>query len=295
MWIACASNLVHNITVRKVAKVLTVRQLLSTYCVVALSTSSCFRLSDRSFLLSPFHHINKVNAFIPTTSSFPIYQCKLALPSNFLKMSTSTSDEPQSKHVLVPIADGSEEIETACITDTLVRFGAKVTVASVKSNQDLVCIMSRGLKVMADCTIDDAAATSELWDMIVLPGGMPGAEHLRDCTTLQTLLQSHAVRNQKYCGAMCAAPAVVLASSSPSLLSQLSTSSPTTVTCYPAPAFRTKLAETGAAVSDDDVVVSGNIVTSQGPSTALAFSLKLGEILYGVEKRNEIAKAMLTV
>jgi 4-methyl-5(b-hydroxyethyl)-thiazole monophosphate biosynthesis len=213
-------------------------------------------------------------------------------------MSTSTNDEKQSKHVLVPIADGSEEIETACITDTLTRFGAKVTVASVKPDQDLVCIMSRGLKVMADCTIDDAAATSELWDMIVLPGGMPGAEHLRDCATLQTLLHSHTVQKQKVCGAICAAPAVVLASLSPSLISQLPQSLPsvtTTATCYPAPAFRTKLAEAGAVISDDNVVVSNNIVTSQGPATALAFSLKLGEVLYGVEKRNEIAAAMLTV
>ena len=52
-----------------------------------------------------------------------------------------------TKRVLVPIADDSEEIETTCITDTLTRFGAEVVVASVKANGDLLCKMSRGIKV----------------------------------------------------------------------------------------------------------------------------------------------------
>jgi protein deglycase len=89
------------------------------------------------------------------------------------------------KSVLVPIADGSEEIETTCITDTLTRFGADVTVASVQSS--LVCTMSRGIKILADCTIAEAAMKE--WDLIALPGGMPGAEHLRDSKVLIDLLK----------------------------------------------------------------------------------------------------------
>lgn len=65
--------------------------------------------------------------------------------SSFLRMSSSDSDV--KKRVLVPIADDSEEIETTCITDTLTRFGAEVVVASVKPNGELVCKMSRGVKV----------------------------------------------------------------------------------------------------------------------------------------------------
>lgn len=60
---------------------------------------------------------------------------------------TSSLSMTSAKRVLVPIADDSEEIETTCITDTLVRFGAKVVVASVKPDGDLVCKMSRGVKV----------------------------------------------------------------------------------------------------------------------------------------------------
>lgn len=62
-------------------------------------------------------------------------------------------------------------------------------------------------------------------------------------------------------------------------------------TCYPAPKFREAL----PTVSEEDVVVSGNLVTSQGPGTALRFALQLGEELYGSEKREQIAKEMLAV
>lgn len=82
-----------------------------------------------------------------------------------------SSSSEIKKRVLVPIANGSEEIETTCITDTLVRFGAHVTIASVDDN-NLTCKMSRGINVVADTTMTKAA--QEEWDLIVLPGGMPG-------------------------------------------------------------------------------------------------------------------------
>lgn len=67
--------------------------------------------------------------------------------SRVFASSSSTSSLQMSKRVLVPIGDGSEEIETTCVTDTLTRFGADVTVASVMPRDDLVCTMSRGIKV----------------------------------------------------------------------------------------------------------------------------------------------------
>ena len=62
-------------------------------------------------------------------------------------MSSNTIEGEIKKRVLVPIAEDSEEIETTCITDVLARFGAEVVVASVKADGDLVCKMSRGIKV----------------------------------------------------------------------------------------------------------------------------------------------------
>lgn len=184
-----------------------------------------------------------------------------------------------TKKVLVPIADDSEEIETSCIQDTLVRFGADVTVASVKPGGELLCKLSRGLLVQAHTTIAEAA--KESWDLIVLPGGMPGAEHLRDSEELQDLLKQHVAASKTY-GAVCAAPAVVLSSKGYIPDGAMAT-------CFPAPKFR----DTLKLPSDDRVVVQGNMITSQGPGTSLEFALTLGETLFGKEKRDEIAKQLL--
>jgi len=139
--------------------------------------------------------------------------------------------------VLVPIADDSEEIETSCITDVLVRAGIEVrcagasrpmfpglsarcharsgrwmpeqvTVASVMPEGRLQCKMARGLKIVADVPI--AACVGREWDAIALPGGMPGAKHLSECAPLVELLKAQAAAN-KTTGAVCAAPAIVLA------------------------------------------------------------------------------------
>jgi len=195
--------------------------------------------------------------------------------TSFLTM--STSGEAAKKRVLVPIGNGSEEIETTCITDTLTRFGAEVVVASVMPDGDLVCKMSRNIKFLADVTMKDAA--TEEWDLIALPGGMPGAEHLRDCKDLVALLEKQKSQGKLY-AAVCAAPAVALASNG--LIEG-------SATCFPVPAFRAALPE----ASDDAVVVTKNLVTSQGPGTALKFALQLGEEMFGKEKADEIAAQML--
>lgn len=201
---------------------------------------------------------------------------------------TAASMSVATKKVLIPIADGSEEIETACITDTLTRFGATVTVASAmptNSNGLLVCTMSRGLKVVADCTMDEAAAkggSSDYWDLIVLPGGMPGATHLRDCDPLIRLLKAQKESGKLY-AAICASPAVVLATHG--LID-----ADAKATCYPAPQF---LAQLGSQGSSESVVTSNNLITGQGPASALDFALQLGQTMYGKEKRDTIAKEML--
>ena len=89
-----------------------------------------------------------------------------------------------SKKVLVPIADGIEEIEAVCIIDVLRRAGADVTVASVDGLQ---VTASRGVKLVADVLITECA--DRIYDLIALPGGMPGAEHLRDSKELIGILK----------------------------------------------------------------------------------------------------------
>lgn len=130
---------------------------------------------------------------------------------------------------------------------------------------------------MADVTIEEAA--KEEWDLIALPGGMPGAEHLRDCAVLIELLKKQQEQKKLY-GAVCASPAVVLASKG--LVGE-------GATCYPAGPFRDVM----AGASDDSVVVQENVVTSQGPGTSLLFAISLGEQLYGKEEAQKIANALL--
>ena len=190
--------------------------------------------------------------------------------------------------VLVPIADDSEEIETACITDTLTRFGAEVTIASVMPQKRLLCTMSRGMKVHADIAIEEIEEL-DTYDLIVCPGGMPGAQHLADCPALTTLLR-HQQQNGKAYAAMCAAPAVIFAPQG--LLDGITGGG---ATCYPAEAFRTQLQNPSEANVVTSINADGGsrVTTSKGPGTALEFALALGEQLYGHDKRQQIQKEML--
>jgi 4-methyl-5(b-hydroxyethyl)-thiazole monophosphate biosynthesis len=180
-----------------------------------------------------------------------------------------------SKKVLIAAADGIEELEAITIIDCLRRAGADLTIASVQERE---ITTSRKVKITADCLITDGKG--EIYDLIVLPGGMPGAEHLRDSKELAEML-----KNQKNAGrlyaAICASPAVVLEHHG--LLTDKK------ATCYPAMADKLK----NKQAINQRVVVDGNCITSQGPGTALEFSLKLVELLFGSQKSGELAKAML--
>ena len=180
-----------------------------------------------------------------------------------------------AKKVLVPIADGTEEIEAVCLIDTLRRAGADVTVASVGQLQ---VAASRGVKIVADALIADCVSVT--YDCIALPGGMPGAEHLRDSAPLIAKLKEQKGSGRLY-AAICASPAVVLQPHG--LLKGVK------ATCFPSCRDQLDPAHT----SNDRVVVDGQCVTSQGPATALDFALKLTELLFGPDKAQEVAKAML--
>eukprot|EP01088_Endostelium_zonatum_P012238 TRINITY_DN26424_c0_g1_i1.p1 TRINITY_DN26424_c0_g1~~TRINITY_DN26424_c0_g1_i1.p1 ORF type:complete len:196 (+),score=44.80 TRINITY_DN26424_c0_g1_i1:37-624(+) len=172
------------------------------------------------------------------------------------------------KKVLVAIGNGSEEIEAVCIIDTLRRAGANVTVASVEDS--LQVEMSRKVKIVADALIKDL---NETFDLIALPGGMPGAERLRDSSHLKQLLQQQK-QNDRFYAALCASPAVVFAHHQ--LIDDKQT------TCYPNDKFVASLPKKDHL--EDRVVVDGKCITSRGPGTSLEFSLVLVEQLYGKEK-----------
>jgi len=183
-----------------------------------------------------------------------------------------------ARTTLVPIAHGTEEMEAVTIIDTLRRADVDVTVASVAPTCQVTC--SRGVQLVADTLLTEWAARPV--DLIVLPGGMPGAANLHDCELLTTLLLAHQERDALL-GAICAAPAVVLrphgliagrrVTSHPAFFDQLD------------PALR----------SEDRVVRDGNLLTSRGPGTALEFALALVEALAGPAVRQEVAGPLLVL
>lgn len=191
-------------------------------------------------------------------------------------MATQASDEKAQRRVLIPVAQDTEEIEAVTIADTLVRAGAKVIFASVSETLDIKC--SRGVRIVADCFLKDCV--NEQYDAIVCPGGMPGAQHLSDSADLIKMLRAQLDQN-KVVGAICAAPAVILAHHNLIPGRQ--------ATCYPAGKFMAKIDK----YVSQPVVQHGNLITSQGPGTALPFSLKIVESLFGTPLAIRLGKEMI--
>jgi 4-methyl-5(b-hydroxyethyl)-thiazole monophosphate biosynthesis len=181
-----------------------------------------------------------------------------------------------ARTVLVPVADGTEELEAVAIIDTLRRAGAVVTVATIGAGLEITC--SRGVRLVADTRIADLGAVS--FDLIALPGGMPGAEHLHDSQDLTALLNAH-VAAGGLIAAICAAPVVVLARRG-LLGKRRATAHPSVFAELPE-----------SQRSEDRVVVDEGLVTSRGAGTALEFALTLVEQLFGPERRDDVARSML--
>ncbi len=178
------------------------------------------------------------------------------------------------KKVLVPVAQGVEEMETITIIDVLRRAGAYVTVGSV---DEMMIKASRGIEFKADKLLKECM--DEEFDLIALPGGIPGAENLRDSKDLEILLKKQA-ELKKYYAAICASPAVVL--------HHHGLVTPGKVTCYPT--FASYI-DNGNTV-EAKVVVHENCVTSRGAGTACDYALKLVELLYSESKRKEVEEGL---
>ena len=179
------------------------------------------------------------------------------------------------KTVLVPVADGTEELEAVAIIDILRRAGAAVTVASVSGRRRITA--SRGVVIEADELIGNCV--NQDYDLVVLPGGIPGAERLRDSAALIDLLKRQRQKAGLY-GAICASPAVVLEHHG--LLAGRQ------ATCHPG--FADRL--TDQTRVDETVVVDGTCITSRGAGTAVAFALALVERLVGKTSRDNVAASL---
>ena len=172
--------------------------------------------------------------------------------------------------VLIPLAQGCEELEAVTVIDILRRAGIEVITAGLANGPVRA---SRGTVLVPDMTLD--AALQHDYDMIVLPGGMPGSEHLKNDNRIIGLLQRMAAAG-KYVAAICAAPMTLHAAGL--LEGKHATSFPGVLDRLP-----------GSHIYlNDAVVVDGRVVTSRGQGTAMDFALTLVELLMSKAKRASV-------
>lgn len=173
--------------------------------------------------------------------------------------------------VLVPLAQGCEELEAITITDLLTRAGIDVVTVGLDEN---IVVASRGMKLLPDKLLSDVL--DDDFDMVVLPGGLPGADHLNNDSRIQNIVKKLAINN-KYTAAICAAPRVLATAGL--LEDKHATSFPGALDQFPV---------NNMTYEEKSVVVDGKVITSRGPGTAMDFTLTLIELLLGKEKRDEV-------
>jgi len=178
--------------------------------------------------------------------------------------------------VLIPLADGCEELEAITLIDCLRRADIKVVTASLTDRLEITA--SRGVRLLADNTLNDVSHM--VFDMVILPGGQPGTDHLSKDERLHALLlEQH--KQRRFLAAICAAPIV---------FAQLGILDMQRCTAYPGvfkPEQWQKL-----DICDDAIVKSGHILTSRGPGTAMDFALTLIEILSDKSTRQRVEKGL---
>ncbi|KAK9876124.1 hypothetical protein WA026_011241 [Henosepilachna vigintioctopunctata] len=184
-----------------------------------------------------------------------------------------------SKKACVLLAPGAEEMEFVISVDVLRRGDVNVIVAGIPNSSTIKC--SRQVNIVPDCSLADATSKGP-YDVIVLPGGLGGAQALSKSEEVGKLLKEQDSAG-RLIAAICAAPTALKAHG---------IGFGKNITSYPS--VELQLTEgKNYTYKHDKVVVDGNIVTSQGPATAFDFALKLVDILQGNKKACDVAKAML--
>ena len=178
--------------------------------------------------------------------------------------------------VLLPLAQGFEEVEAVSLIDVLRRGGVGVRVAHMDGESEMV-LGANGITIKADTSI--ANVISDDFDMILLPGGWEGTYILADNETVQRLLKEFQSK-EKVIGSICAA---AYALKRADVLGD-------NYTCYPAAVDEV---DHKGYREDKMVVTDGNIMTSRGPGTALCFGLEILKRLVGEETYQAVKEGML--
>lgn len=178
------------------------------------------------------------------------------------------------KKVLVPLADGFEDIEAVAVIDVLRRGGVEVVTAALSSEPS--ALSAHGIRMCADAILEDVLDSH--WDAIILPGGGQGTANLMACEPLAERLRAQKMSGGLVC-AICAAPTVLAAAG---VLEDED------VTCYPSCAE-----DMGRPVVQVPAIADGQIITGQGPGAALTFAFAVLMHLAGEGVAHEVAEGMV--
>jgi 4-methyl-5(b-hydroxyethyl)-thiazole monophosphate biosynthesis len=178
--------------------------------------------------------------------------------------------------VLVPLAEGFEEIEAVALIDVMRRGGIEVVVCSLDETPDVNG--AHGIVVRAERSIE--GLTADDIDMIVLPGGWGGTHRLAEDDNVLHLLRSMDEKGKEI-GAICAAPFALEAAGV--LKGEY--------TCYPS--VEEKIRTKGHRGAEKQVVHHANIMTSRGPGTAICFGLQIIKTLVGEKTYVEVREGVL--
>jgi protein deglycase len=181
-----------------------------------------------------------------------------------------------AKQALVFLSNGCEETEAVTTIDLLTRAGIKVTYASITEDKEIEC--SRGVMILAQKTFSQVNELN--FDVIILPGGLKGAENFRDSQLLiEKLKQAHQVGC--IIAAICAAPAMVL--------QHHNLFPDANMTGYPSTQKVIKNWNSDRVCYD----VQNSVITSQGPATSIDFALKIIEVLLNKKAAAEVAAQLV--
>ena len=171
-------------------------------------------------------------------------------------------NQATEKRVAVFVAPGLEEIEGLTVVDLLYRAGVPCDTVAITPERQVTS--SHEVTIVCDRSISDAGFSFDDYDLLVLPGGIPGTPNLRACEPLCSALVDHAEKGLPL-AAICAAP---------SILAELGLLRGRRATSNPG--FQHVLVEQGAELcADKPVVVDASIITSQGAGTAMLFALEI--------------------
>lgn len=243
------------------------RHSSSTCCSATLPRYVFNSLGSKNLNVTQFH----VVAHLSTTPFGSFNRRKQRNQQQQLFTPTATT---MTKTALVALANGAEDVEFIAPVDIMRRAGMKVVVASV--GDSLIVKTAQGVRIEGELPLKDIPET-EHFDIIVIPGGMKGAENCRDCPHLTKLLKVQSAAG-RWIAAICASPAVVL--NHHGFLDD--------VKAVAYPSFMNQLKHQG----EGRVCVDKHFITSMGPGSAIEFGMEIVKRLVGQAKRDELMKGM---